>query len=168
MKFRSTIRVERATWEYVKKIYPVYGAKNLSAFINGLLHFFAYSTNPPEVDIRRLLTDALAGRVYVENPEIIRADQIRTDFLELVAENYEDTMLSQLCRDEDFLTHNEILRLNLMSQMEAQYEHVVTDSELNALFSMWKDTMKQNGKYREAYGQYNKDRLAAERAKMEY
>lgn len=160
--------MERTTWEYVKEIYPVYGAKSLSALFNGLIHFFTYGTNPPEVDIRRLLTDALAGKVYVDNPEILRADRMRNDFLSLVSENYEETMLEQLCVSDNFLSENEALRMNIISKMRVEYEQIVTDEELDALFSMWKTEVRNNGKYREAYGQYNQHRIAAVRAKMEY
>lgn len=151
----------------MKKIYPLYGAKNLSALINGLLHFFAYSENPSEVDIRRLLSDALTGKVYVENPAVLRADMVRTDFLEFIAETYEETMLSQLCRDYDFLDKNSLLRLNIQHGLSEAYDHTITDAELDELFVAWRDTMVQSGKYREAYKEYNEARLARARAKQE-
>lgn len=150
----------------MKKIYPVYGAKNLSALINGLLHFFAYCENPPEVDIRRLLQDALAGKVYVDNPEVLKADQIRTDFLEFVQETYEEVMLPQLCEDLDFIRENHVLRLNILRTFAEEYDHVLTEAELYDLFAVWRDQMEQSGKFRAAYKEHIEDRLARERAKL--
>ena len=163
MKFRSTIRVERTSWEYVKKIYPVYGAKNLSALIDGLLYFFCYAQNPPEVDIRRLLQDALDGKVYAHNPEVLAADQLRSNWLEFVEETHEQTMLELLCRDGDnFLAQDahSRLRLNIQKQFAALHDYVLTDSELLQLFAVWRDVVKKNGKYREEYAKYNAHRLA--------
>lgn len=158
--------MEKSTWEYVKKIYPVYGAKNLSALINGLLHFFTFCENPPEVDVRRLLQDALAGKVYSDNPAVLKADQVRTDFLEFISETYESTMLQQLCQDWDFLRSNTMMQLNIQRGFSEAYEYVLTDAELFDLFAVWRDQMEQSGKYRAAYREYNDDRLARERAKQ--
>lgn len=167
MKYRTSFWLKKKDVDYVRKIYPIYGAKNLSALINGILHYFAYAENPPGVDIHRLLQDAVAGRVYVENPEIVHADQIRNDFFEMVTENYEYTMLSLLCEDENFLSRNKSLRSSLQYVMATQYEHIITDAELDVLFAQWKDAVKQNGKFREVYGQNIKDRFARAKAKYE-
>lgn len=167
MKYRTSFWLKKADVEFVRNICPIYGAKNLSALINGLLYFFSYAQNPPEVDIRRLLSDALAGKVYVENPAVLRADTVRTDFLEFIAETYEETMLSQVCRDYDFLDKNLLLRLNIQHGLSEAYGHTITDAELDELFTVWRDTVVQSGKYREAYKEYNEARLARARAKQE-
>ena len=159
--------MERSTWEYVKKIYPVYGAKGLSALINGLIHFFSYAENPPEVDIRRLLQDALDGKVYANNPEILAAEQRQHDFLDLISDMYEPTMLDQLCVDDDFILKNHVLRLNIQRHFTELYDYVLTDSEIWDLFCVWRDMVRTTGNYRKAYGEYNNKRLARERAKME-
>ena len=163
MKFRTNILVERTTWEFVKQIYPVYGAKSLSAFINGLLYFFSYAQNPPEVDVRRLLQDALDGKVYAQNPEVLAADQLRFNWLEFIEETHEQTMLELLCCDGDYFLAQDAhsrLRLNIQKQFAAQHNYVLTDSELLQLFAVWRDIVKKNGKYREEYAKYNAHRLA--------
>lgn len=155
--------VDRGCWEYVKKIYPVYGAKSLSALVNGLVYFFCYAQNPPEVDVRRLLQDALDGKVYARNPEVLAADKLRSNWLEFVEETHEQTMLELLCCDGDyFLAQNEhsTLRLNIQKQFAELHNYVLTDSELLQLFAVWRDIVKQNGKYREEYAKYNAHRLA--------
>lgn len=151
----------------MRKIYPIYGAKNLSALVNGLLHFFAFSENPAGIDIRRLLQDAVAGRVYAANPEILRRDSLRTDFMEFISETYEDTMLSQLCRDFDFLAKNPMLCRNIQHGLAEGYDRIITDSELQYLFECWRDVMVESGKYRAAYKEYNSERRAREIAKTE-
>lgn len=155
--------VDRGCWEYVKKIYPVYGAKSLSALVNGLVYYFCYAQNPPEVDVRRLLQDALDGKVYVRNPEVLAADKLRSNWLEFVEETHEQTMLELLCCDGDyFLAQDEhsTLRLNIQKQFAELHNYVLTDSELLQLFAVWRDIVKQNGKYREEYAKYNAHRLA--------
>lgn len=168
MKFRSTIRIERNYWDWIKLIYPIYGAKSLSAFIEGILFFFCYGDNPSGINIRKLFTDALDGKVFVDNPSVVQQDKIKSDFMELISENYEGTMLEQLCSSGDgFLESNIRLRLNIQHQFQLIYEHTLTDSELRELVALWCDSVKANGKYRAAYAEYNALRLAKERAKME-
>ena len=155
--------VDRGCWEYIKKIYPVYGAKSLSALVNGLVYYFCYAQNPPEVDVRRLLQDALDGKVYARNPEVLAADKLRSNWLEFVEETHEQTMLELLCCDGDyFLAQDEhsTLRLNIQKQFAELHDYVLTDSELLQLFAVWRDIVKTNGKYREEYAKYNAHRLA--------
>ena len=155
--------VDRGCWEYIKKIYPVYGAKSLSALVNGLVYYFCYAQNPPEVDVRRLLQDALDGKVYAHNPEVLAADKLRSNWLEYIEETHEQTMLELLCCDGDyFLAQDEhsTLRLNIQKQFAELHNYVLTDSELLQLFAVWRDIVKTNGKYREEYAKYNAHRLA--------
>ena len=168
MKFRSTIRIERSYWDWIKLIYPIYGAKSLSAFIEGILFFFCYGDNPSGINIRKLFTDALEGKVFVDNPAVVQQDKIKADFMELISENYEGTMLEQLCSSgDDFMNMNIRLRLNIQHQFQVVYEYTLTDSEIQELVALWVDSVKRNGKYREAYAEYNALRLAKERARME-
>ena len=174
MKFRSTIRIERNYWDWIKMIYPIYGAKSLSAFIEGILFFFCYGDNPSGINIRKLFTDALEGKVLNEgkvcanNPVVVQQDKIKSDFMEFIAETYEGTMLNLLCSDgDDFIKKRSMLALNIQTQFSNTYEHTLTDSELRELVALWCDAVKANGKYREAYAEYNALRLAKERAQME-
>ena len=168
MKYRTSFWLIKDDVDFVRKIYPVYGAKNLSAFINGLLHYFAFAENPPGVDIRRLIQDANEGKVYANNPVVVQQDKIRNDFMEFIAETHEDTMLELLCSDgDDFIKKRSMLSLNIQTQFSSTYEYTLTDSELQELVALWCDEMKANGKYREAYAEYNALRLAKERARME-
>jgi hypothetical protein len=59
------------------------------------------------------------------------------------------------------------LRLNIQHQFQVVYEYTLTDSEIQELVALWVDSVKRNGKYREAYAEYNALRLAKERARME-
>lgn len=168
MKFRTNIRIERNYWDWIKVIYPIYGAKSLSAFIEGILFFFCYGDNPSGINIRKLFTDALEGKVFVDNPAVVQQDKIRNDFMEFLSETYETTMLQILCSDGDaFITKYHTLALNIQTQFRNIYEYTLTDSELQELVALWVDSVKSNGKYREAYAEYNALRLAKERARME-
>lgn len=168
MKFRSTIRIERSYWDWIKLIYPIYGAKSLSALIEGILFFFCYGDNPSGINIRKLFADALEGKVYANNPVVVQQDKIKNDFMEFIAETYEDTMLELLCSDgDDFIKKRSMLALNIQTQFSSTYGYTLTDSELQELVALWCDAVKANGKYREAYAEYNAFRLAKERARME-
>lgn len=163
MKYRTSFWLKKADVEFVRNIYPIYGAKNLSALINGLLYFFSYAQNPPEVDIRRLLQDALEGKVFAQNPEVIKADQILRDFLEYIEENDEAGMLSDLCKNGDgflSLPKWEKKRLHMLNEIRKYYGYVLTESELLDMYAQWVGIVKSNGKFREAYASWTMERLA--------
>lgn len=166
MKFRSTIRIERSYWEWVKLIYPLYGAKSLSAFIEGLLFFFCYGENPQGINIKKLLSDALDGKVFVDNPVVLQLESRKKKFLQFVSESgFERNLLDNLIIDgESFLQTNETLVIQLHHEYKEWTDDVLTDTELAELISLWCEIVKSNGKYRAAVAQYNSQRYARYKA----
>ena len=109
-----------------------------------------------------------AHQAGFETVVIIIKEAIKNDFMEFIAETYEGTMLNLLCSDgDDFIKKRSMLALNIQTQFSSTYEYTLTDSELQELVALWCDEVKANGKYREAYAEYNALRLAKERARME-
>lgn len=167
MKFRTNILVNRTCWELVKEIYPLYGAQSLSALIDGLLYFFCYGDNPPGINIRKLLEDALGGKVFAENPAVIAQEKRTTDFLEFVTESgFEALLLETLCSNGDnFLQTNKNLVIQLHHEYHEWCGETLTDDELFELVSIWRDIVKTNGKFRTAYANFNSWRYAEYQAK---
>ena len=162
MKFRTNIRIERRYWEWIKVIYPVYGAKSLSAFIEGVIFFFCYGDNPVGINIRKLLEDALDGKVFIDNPAVMAQEQRKTDFLDFVTESgFETLLLNTLCSDGDnFLQTNKKLVIQLHHEYHEWRGETLTDEELFGLVSIWRDIVKANGKFRTAYANFNVRRYA--------
>lgn len=162
MKFRTNILVNRTCWEWVKMIYPLYGAKSLSAFIDGFISYLCLGENPPGINIRKLLEDALDGKVFIDNPAVMAQEQRKTDFLDFVTESgFETLLLNTLCSDGDnFLQTNKKLVIQLHHEYHEWRGETLTDEELFGLVSIWRDIVKANGKFRTAYANFNVRRYA--------
>lgn len=62
MKRRTSFFLDFELVQDVKKIYASYGAKNLSALVNGFFYYLVYGENPVNgVDIALLFQDCLSG-----------------------------------------------------------------------------------------------------------
>ena len=82
MAYRTSFWAKRELVEEAKKIGAIYGAKNLSAFINGFFHYLAFSENPHNgINIHRLLEDALSGNISKTRVAELRSGENRRQFV---------------------------------------------------------------------------------------
>lgn len=153
----TTFRINPELKEYVKEIYPDYGAKSMSAFFNGILYAARYGMDlPGSMEGMKFLRDVIAGNCKTKHEVLIKRAELVADirkkfyaFLDTWNEGM--FLLNCVCNGLEMYTNSESWIDYVADEFNQRYDIVILPREIKKLTFEWFNDADAAGRTRDVY-----------------